>query len=190
MLRVLCTLVSEARDSAYSRGDCSDTLVSCMTSPGVSTIDNPIDVIYTFIAKSVWILSLPFKLCVLLCLPLDAYSCSSKHTSYLTCSLPLDIFSGKYLHFDYHNCVFFLARCSAHDNRKQILSISCLTICSPRTAFSRSLPYWILKKCWKHYVQIQCHIGDRGSTVVKVLRYKSEGRWFEPRWCHWNFSLT
>jgi hypothetical protein len=32
--------------------------------------------------------------------------------------------------------------------------------------------------------------GDRGSTVVKVLRYKSEGRWFDPRWCHWNFSLT
>jgi hypothetical protein len=24
----------------------------------------------------------------------------------------------------------------------------------------------------------------RGSTVVKVLRYKSEGRWFDPRWCH------
>jgi hypothetical protein len=31
---------------------------------------------------------------------------------------------------------------------------------------------------------------DRGSTVVKVLRYKSEGRWFDPRWLHWNFSLT
>jgi hypothetical protein len=25
---------------------------------------------------------------------------------------------------------------------------------------------------------------DSGSTVVKVLRYKSEGRWFDPRWCH------
>ena len=31
--------------------------------------------------------------------------------------------------------------------------------------------------------------GDRGGTVVKVLCYKSEGRWFNPRWCHWNFSL-
>jgi hypothetical protein len=29
--------------------------------------------------------------------------------------------------------------------------------------------------------------GDRGSTVVKVLLHKSEGRWFNPRWCHWNF---
>jgi len=31
---------------------------------------------------------------------------------------------------------------------------------------------------------------DRGSTVVKVLCYKSECRWFYPNWCHWNFSLT
>ena len=29
----------------------------------------------------------------------------------------------------------------------------------------------------------------RGSSVVKVLCYKSEGRWFDPSWCHWNFSL-
>jgi hypothetical protein len=28
-----------------------------------------------------------------------------------------------------------------------------------------------------------------GGTVVKVLRYKSEGRWFDSRWCHWNFPL-
>ena len=33
-------------------------------------------------------------------------------------------------------------------------------------------------------------VGDHGGTVVKVLRYKSEGRWFNSRWCHWNFSLT
>ena len=33
-------------------------------------------------------------------------------------------------------------------------------------------------------------VGDCGSTVVKVLCYKLEGRWFNPRWCHWNFSLT
>jgi len=32
--------------------------------------------------------------------------------------------------------------------------------------------------------------GDRRSTVVKVLCFKSEGLWFDPRWCHWNFSLT
>jgi hypothetical protein len=32
-------------------------------------------------------------------------------------------------------------------------------------------------------------IGDRGGTVVKVLCYKSECRWFDSRWCRWNFSL-
>ena len=29
--------------------------------------------------------------------------------------------------------------------------------------------------------------GDRGGTVVKVLCHKSEGRWFDPRWCQWIF---
>jgi hypothetical protein len=33
-------------------------------------------------------------------------------------------------------------------------------------------------------------VGDRGGAAVKVLCYKSEGRWFDSRWCHWNFSLT
>jgi len=27
-------------------------------------------------------------------------------------------------------------------------------------------------------------------SAVKVLCYKSEGRWFDSRWCHWKFSLT
>jgi len=31
--------------------------------------------------------------------------------------------------------------------------------------------------------------GDRGGTVVKVLCYKSEGRWFDPSCCHWTFSV-
>ena len=42
----------------------------------------------------------------------------------------------------------------------------------------------------KNFVGIPERYGDRGSTVVKVLCYKSEGRWFDPRWCHMNFSLT
>ena len=32
--------------------------------------------------------------------------------------------------------------------------------------------------------------GDRGGKVVNVLCYKSGDRWFDPSWCHWNFSLT
>ena len=31
---------------------------------------------------------------------------------------------------------------------------------------------------------------DYSGTVVKVLCYKSEGRWFDPRWCYWNFTMT
>jgi len=31
--------------------------------------------------------------------------------------------------------------------------------------------------------------GGHGGAVVKALRYKSEGRWFDSHWCHWNFSL-
>ena len=26
--------------------------------------------------------------------------------------------------------------------------------------------------------------------MLKVLCYKSEGRWFDPSLCHWKFSLT
>jgi len=37
---------------------------------------------------------------------------------------------------------------------------------------------------------LQKLVGDRGGTVIKVLCYKSEGRCFDPNWCHWNFSLT
>jgi hypothetical protein len=31
--------------------------------------------------------------------------------------------------------------------------------------------------------------GYRCSTVVKVLRYISEGRWFDSRWCHLEFFV-
>ena len=29
------------------------------------------------------------------------------------------------------------------------------------------------------------NVGDRGSKVVKVLCYKSEGRWVDPSRCKW-----
>jgi hypothetical protein len=41
----------------------------------------------------------------------------------------------------------------------------------------------------KYYIDPSTGTAD-GGTVVKVLHYKSEGRWFDSRWCHWNFSLT
>ena len=33
------------------------------------------------------------------------------------------------------------------------------------------------------------YVGDRVSTVVEVLCYKPEGRWFDSRWCHWKFLI-
>ena len=30
------------------------------------------------------------------------------------------------------------------------------------------------------YIYLYIYIWDRGSTVVKMLCYKSEGRWFDP----------
>ena len=40
------------------------------------------------------------------------------------------------------------------------------------------------------YIYIFTFVCDRGGTVGNVLCYKSEGHWFDSRWCHWNFSLT
>ena len=56
--------------------------------------------------------------------------------------------------------------------------------------------YGRFSACNKHSSILFCFIlyipisGDRRSTVVKVLCYKSEGLWFDPSWCYWNFSWT
>ena len=34
------------------------------------------------------------------------------------------------------------------------------------------------------------HMGHVVSQLVEALRYKSECRRFDSRWCHWNFSLA
>ena len=58
------------------------------------------------------------------------------------------------------------------------------------------LPIWIINctvtPCMNDIkwfiVQVTHSVGgDRGSTVVKLLCYKSGGRWFDPSWCRWNF---
>jgi len=43
------------------------------------------------------------------------------------------------------------------------------------------------------YDNINMYLTGIGHTVVQLvdaLRYKSEGRGFDSRCCHWNFSLT
>ena len=43
----------------------------------------------------------------------------------------------------------------------------------------------------KHFDKKGTHMdGARGGVVFKALRYKSAGRGFDSRWCHWNFSVT
>ena len=34
------------------------------------------------------------------------------------------------------------------------------------------------------------HWGTAIAQLVEALLYKSEGRGFDSRWCHWNFLLT
>ena len=46
-----------------------------------------------------------------------------------------------------------------------------------------------LREMWINYNLELQPLSDRGSTVFKLC-YKLEVRWFDPRWCHWNFSLT
>ena len=58
---------------------------------------------------------------------------------------------------------------------------------------------WRVAKCLSYIEDARClkvnfHLinvnrGDRGSTVVKLLCYKLEGRWFDPRECHLEFSI-
>ena len=33
-------------------------------------------------------------------------------------------------------------------------------------------------------------LGHAVAKLIEALRYKPDGRWFDSRWCHWNFSLT
>ena len=32
-------------------------------------------------------------------------------------------------------------------------------------------------------------LGHAAAQLVEALRYKSEGRGFDSRWCHWNFFI-
>ena len=33
-------------------------------------------------------------------------------------------------------------------------------------------------------------LGHAVAQLVEALRYKTEGRGFDSRWCHWNFALV
>jgi hypothetical protein len=45
----------------------------------------------------------------------------------------------------------------------------------------------------RKFITLLFHYFNNGHAVaqlVKAPRYKPEGRGFDSRWCHWNFSLT
>jgi len=46
------------------------------------------------------------------------------------------------------------------------------------------------KELGKNYVPLSFYLGHAVAQLVEALRYKPEGRGFDSRWCHWNFSLT
>ena len=54
------------------------------------------------------------------------------------------------------------------------------------TFYGMPLLQWTLETLYLLLSLHSCH-GDHGSTVVKVLWYKSEGHWFDPSWCQWIF---
>jgi len=101
-----------------------------------------------------------------------------------TCDFAKFIFSVRDTHCDYsrgasknvlaaiHNFIIYSKRYAS--SRRTLLVLR----------YAKAGPAYL----FLHFTQIQC--GDRGSTVVKVLCYNSEGRWFDSRWCQWNFSLT
>jgi hypothetical protein len=41
-----------------------------------------------------------------------------------------------------------------------------------------------------YFMRMIHYRGARGGVVVKALCYKSAGRGFDSRLCHWNFSVT
>jgi hypothetical protein len=51
----------------------------------------------------------------------------------------------------------------------------------------------IIKKCTNpSYIQLGTVVGwgHAVAQLVEALRYKPDGRVFDSRWRHWNFSLT
>ena len=52
--------------------------------------------------------------------------------------------------------------------------------------------FMTLKSTWECNTSRQFYTvgGHAVAQLVEALRYKPEGRGFDSRWCHWNFSLT
>jgi len=58
-----------------------------------------------------------------------------------------------------------------------------MPVCEGATDLIASMKY-----CLK--IQYICYGKHAVAQLVEALRYKPEGRGFDSRCCHWNFSLT
>ena len=63
--------------------------------------------------------------------------------------------------------------------------VSSLSLADPSVKLVSDL----LKKTHFSFILLVIYVyfGDRSNTMVKVLCYKSEGRWFDPSRCQWIF---
>ena len=58
------------------------------------------------------------------------------------------------------------------------------------TSFLHSV-MWNVFKSGLYFALLKDTEGEHEMAhLVETLRYKPEGRGFDSRWCHWNFSLT
>ena len=67
--------------------------------------------------------------------------------------------------------------------KKQLIAWLCLSVCPLRPSFfPHGIVRFPLERFWLNLIfeYFPTLRGNRGSTVVKVLCYKSEGRWFDP----------
>ena len=66
-----------------------------------------------------------------------------------------------------------------------------------RNSYKSKLNFYYCLLCFSEWSNFSvfgkltvCKRGRAVAQLVEALRYKPEGRGFDFRWCHWNFSLT
>ena len=69
----------------------------------------------------------------------------------------------------------------------------CVVVCDLETS-RIGAPYIYIYICIYDISSLRVNVetmngGNAVAQLVEALRYKSIGRGFDSRWCHWNFSL-
>ena len=61
-------------------------------------------------------------------------------------------------------------------------------LCKCHAVLRRNYIYACLRRYAQNFqIVLVSHWGHAVAQLVEALRYKSEGRGFDSRWCHWNF---